>query len=178
MREPENAKTLHQGDFLELRRSRHWEYVRRVRSSGGAAFMIATTAAQELILVEQLRLPVDRAVIELPAGIIGDDRVGEDAAAAALRELEEETGFRAAQIDALYDGPTAAGLTSEWAWHFRLRDLTRVGAGGGVDDEDITTHIVPLNCAHAWLLQQQAQGKAVCSRIYAALYWLSQEVED
>ena len=49
------------------------------------------------------------------------------------------------------------------------------GPGGGVDDENILTHVVPLAQAHAWLQQQQAQGKAICSRVYAALYWLSCE---
>ncbi|MGJ8668563.1 MAG: NUDIX hydrolase [Oceanococcus sp.] len=175
MTEPKDATTLHTADFLELRRSQHWEYVRRVNSSGGAAFMVATTQDQELVLVEQLRLPVNRPVIELPAGIIGDHDESEDPATAALRELEEETGFRANNIRPLYDGPTAAGITCEWAWHFRLSDLTRVHSGGGVDDENIITHVVPIREIHAWLATQQAQGKAICSRIYAALYWLALE---
>lgn len=175
MSESDHRQTLHQGEFLELRRNAHWEYVRRVNSSGGAAFMIATTTAAELVLVEQHRLPVERAVIELPAGIIGDECADESPSQAALRELEEETGFRAGQIRLLYDGPTAAGLTSEWAWHFRLSELTRVHAGGGVGDENIRTHLLPLQTAPAWLASQQAAGKVICSRVYAALYWLSQE---
>jgi ADP-ribose pyrophosphatase len=175
MPEPQNASSLHIGEFLELRRSDHWEYVRRIRSTSGAAFMIATTATQELILVEQMRIPAGQRVIELPAGIIGDDLAGEDPALAAVRELEEETGFRARQVALMHDAPTAAGLSSEWAWFFRLTQLERVHQGGGVDGEDITTHIVPLETAAAWLKTQRQAGTAVDARIFAALYWLHQE---
>lgn len=166
---------LFTGDFLELRRKRHWEYVRRPRSNGGAAFMIATTEAEELVLVEQFRIPVDRRVIELPAGIMGDEDPDETPEQAAVRELEEETGFRASQVKALFDAPTAAGMSSEWSYFLRLWGLDRVHAGGGVGDEDITTHCVPIATAPAWLKQQSARGLAVDPRIFAALFWLNQE---
>ncbi len=169
------ANTLHRGEFLALQRSAHWEFVSRTRSNGGAAFLIATTAANELVLVEQFRIPVGRAVIELPAGIMGDVFPDESAEAAAARELEEETGFRASQISRISDAPTAAGLTSEWAYYLRMTGLTRVHAGGGIGDEDITTHCVALETLPQWLEAQRTRGLAVDTRIYAALYWLSRE---
>jgi hypothetical protein len=62
---------LARGDFLELRRDGHWEYVRRVRGRG-AAFVLALTEADEIVLVEQYRVPLRARVIEPPAGIVGD----------------------------------------------------------------------------------------------------------
>ncbi len=171
---PSDSNLLHRGEFLELRRRRHWEYVRRTRSNGGAAFMIALTDEAELVLVEQLRLPVEQPVIELPAGIIGDHHPDESPEDAALRELEEETGFRAARVRRIFDSPTVAGISSEWAYYLRMEGLTRVGDGGGVGEEDIITHCVPLASAPQWLERQRAGGSLVDIRIYAALFWLAQ----
>ncbi len=172
---PDSGAALYRGEFLELRRDAHWEYVRRVRGAGGAAFLVATTPADEIVLVEQHRIPVGRPVLELPAGIVGDDDAQESPLDAAHRELLEETGFSAAHAEILFDAPTTAGITSEWAWFIRMRGLRRVHAGGGVDDEDIRTHLVPLHSACHELEALRAAGLAIDVRVFSALYWLSQE---
>ena len=175
MPQPKDSEILHTARFLELRRTGRWEYVQRCHAAGGAAFMIATTNEHELVLVEQLRPAVDQRVIELPAGVVGDEHPDEAPIEAAKRELEEETGFRPGRVERLHDSPTAAGLTSEWAWYFRMTELTRVTAGGGVDGEDITTHVVALHGIDAWLRACQAEGIAVDWRIFAALHWIAGE---
>src|ERR1039457_6703708 len=105
---------LHSGKFLTLIQEGHWEYVNRVNGSG-AALILAVTAEQKILLVEQFRIPVHARTIELPAGIIGDDPGSKDEAhaEAARRELIEETGFEAGHIKALTYGPSSSGLTSE-----------------------------------------------------------------
>jgi ADP-ribose pyrophosphatase len=50
--------------------------------------------------------------------------------------------------------------------------LRRVGAGGGDDSEDIQVHTIPLEEVDQWLREQQAAGKPMDPKIYAALYWL------
>ncbi|MCR3961356.1 NUDIX hydrolase, partial [Aeromonas veronii] len=87
--------------------------------------------------VEQYRWPLRANTIELPAGIIGDSEAfaDEDAATSALRELEEETGFRGRDARLIFTAPTAGGLTAEQSYFVRVTGLTRVSAGGGVDDE-------------------------------------------
>lgn len=106
--------TLHTGKYLALVKEGHWEYADRINATG-AAIIVAVTAERKLLLVEQYRIPVHARTIELPAGIIGDEPGGEteEHAAAARRELEEETGYRAAHIEPLTSGPASSGLTSE-----------------------------------------------------------------
>ncbi len=171
-----NIETLGKGRFLELKREGHWEYVSRLRANG-AAFIVAVTPQRELVLVEQYRIPVQARTIELPAGIVGDEAgfENEEILAAALRELEEETGFRGARAELLLESVTGAGLTSEHLHLVRIRDLQRVHAGGGVEGEDIVVHRVALSEVHAWLQAQAAAGKLVDARIYAGLWFAERD---
>lgn len=170
--------TLYRGDFLALYRDGRWEYAGRVNARG-AAFVLALTAAWEILLVEQYRVPLRARCIELPAGIVGDhaDGADEPAAAAALRELEEETGYIGARAELLLRGPIAPGLSSELIELFLVRDARRVGPGGGAADEgeDITVHVVPLDDVHAFLQAQAAAGLRVEPRIYTGL-WFAERV--
>jgi ADP-ribose pyrophosphatase len=170
---PADVTPLAEGRFLRLVRDRHWEYVSRVNARG-AAFIIGTTGEGELLLVEQHRIPLRADTIELPAGMIGDEAAfsGESVEASAIRELEEETGYRGTRAEILTSGPVAAGLTSELLYLVRVHDLTRVHDGGGVEGENITVHRVPLDGIDAWLAQQQARGLLIEPRIYTALYFV------
>lgn len=168
-----DIKTLHRGQFLNLFRDRHWEYVQRV-SARGAAAMLAITPQQEIVLVEQYRIPVHARTIELPAGIIGDSAefASESVEASALRELLEETGYQGSSARLILSGPTAAGLTSETSNIVHVSGLQKVHAGGGVDGEDITVHVVPLVGVHDWLLGKQSEGLLIEPKVYAALYFV------
>lgn len=176
MREQEKhgaaVEVLFEGKFLRLVRDGRWEYVARTNSSG-AAFIVAVTDADEIVLVEQYRVPLQARCIELPAGMIGDEEhlKDEDIEASALRELKEETGFSGRHTHLLLSGPVAAGLTSEQLHLVEISGLTRVHAGGGVDGEDIVVHLVPLAAVHDWLDQKRAAGFQVEPRIYAGLYF-------
>lgn len=167
-------RSLHKGEFLELKRDRHWEYVSRVKANG-AVVIVAVTDVDELVLVEQTRIPLQGKTIELPAGITGDsDAVaGESFISAAHRELLEETGYTAGSAEIILQGPTASGMTSEQLTFVRMRGLQWQHAGGGVDGEDITVHCVPLASVHGWLMQKRAEGYFVEPRIYAGL-WFAQ----
>ena len=165
----------HQGKFLLFRQRGRWEYVSRTNASDVVA-IAAMTTAQEVILVEQVRLPLGeagRAVIELPAGLVGDDGIpDEDLRQAAHRELVEETGFHAQQLTPVGLGPSSAGLTDELVTLLVARDVVRVGPGGGVDGEDIITHLIPSDEVHDWLTRRAAAGDLIDHKVWAGLYWL------
>ncbi|WP_439641171.1 NUDIX hydrolase [Nevskia sp.] len=170
---------LHEGRFLRLYRSGTWEYVARANARG-AAFIAARTDEGELLLVEQFRVPLDAPCIELPAGIVGDEAAyaEEDFEAAALRELEEETGYRAGRIRHLLTGPTAPGMSSELLHFYVATKLTRVHDGGGVEGENITVHRVPITTIQPWLMAQMAAGKRVDPRVFVGLWFLAQAPTD
>lgn len=168
----EDGSTLAQGRFLKLMRRGTWEYVERVGARGAAA-IVAVTDDGKLVLIEQPRPAMGRAVIELPAGLVGDEEgmEEEEIEAAAGRELVEETGFSAAKVELVAEGPTSPGLTSECIAMVVATGLTRVGAGGGTASEDITVYEVPLAEVEAFLREQADRGRAIDVKVYAGLYF-------
>ena len=57
-----------------------------------AVLVIAVTPDDEVLFVEQFRVPLGARTIEMPAGLVGDDHAHDTLADAARRELVEETG--------------------------------------------------------------------------------------
>jgi len=167
---------LHTGKFLTLIKAGHWEYVDRVNATG-AAIIIGVTTEQKVLLVEQYRIPVHARTIELPAGIIGDEPgdTHESSAAAARRELLEETGYAAGRIEAVTTGPSCSGITSERVTLFRAFDLNCAGKGGGVAHEDITVHEIPLAEVVTWLEAKAKTGVLIDPKVYAGLFFITRE---
>ena len=161
------AETLWSGKFLEMRRRDGWEWAAR-RDEVRAAVILAIHDGA-VILVEQVRVPLGCRSLELPAGLIGDETAGETPETAAARELEEETGWRAARVEPLGDFASSPGMTSETFTLVRATGLTRVGAGGGVAGERITVHEVPLTALSAFIAAKRAAGVAIDVRLLLVL---------
>ena len=169
----DEPEVLYQGDWLRLVRRGTWESCERTHGGNGmAVLVIAVTPDDEVLFVEQYRVPLGARTIEMPAGLVGDDFDGDTLESAARRELVEETGWEAARIDLLLVGPTSAGMSNERIAFARARDLTRVGTGGGVGGEDITVHAVPRASAPAWLMARHAEGFELDLKLWAGLWMI------
>jgi ADP-ribose pyrophosphatase len=167
------AKVLYATKYLNLVQRGHWFYAQRPNISG-VVCIAGLTTQQEVVLVEQFRLPVDANVIEFPAGLAGDvaGQELESFVDAARRELLEETGYAAGEMRVVFNGPSSAGLSDETITFLLASDLVKKGTGGGDGTESIVTHVVPLAQAWEFLEAKQRSGCLVDSRVPTCLYLL------
>ena len=106
----------------------------------GAVAIVALDDEDRVLLVRQWRSPAGRAMLEIPAGTLDvlDRNAGtvEDPELAAPRELEEETGYRAATWRLLGSFWTAPGFATELMHLFLATDLRPADGERRVPDED------------------------------------------
>lgn len=164
-------ETLFETRWLGLYRNGHWDFTRRPNADA-AVGILAITPENKIVLVEQFRIPMQQRVLEIPAGLVGDEdeHRGEDLAETARRELLEETGYEARRISPLLSSPTSAGMTSETTHIFLACDLVKTGPGGGTGNEDIVVHEIPATDVRAFLREKEASGCLVDFKIQAALW--------
>ncbi|MGK6319037.1 NUDIX hydrolase [Sphingomonas sp. DT-204] len=161
-------QTVWQGRFIAAKTRGRWEYVGRAAGIR-AAVILAIDDEGQVILVDQYRVPLGRRCLELPAGLIGDEDAGESVEAAAARELEEETGYRAERIEPLGEFWSSPGMVSESFTLVRAHGLRRVGNGGGTADEGITVHRVPLAEVPAYVAARRSEGMGIDVKILVLL---------
>ncbi|TYC92980.1 NUDIX hydrolase [Novosphingobium sp. BW1] len=165
---PEEIKW--QGDYITAKTRGRWEFVGRARGIK-AAVILAIDEDDHVILVDQYRVPLQRRCLELPAGLVGDETSteGEDPVHAATRELEEETGYRAGSMENMGEFFSSPGMVSESFTLFRARNLVKVSEGGGVDDENIVVHRVPLSRIGEVIAHFRAKDYAMDVKMLALL---------
>jgi len=158
-----------QGKYVVAKTRGRWEYVGRARNIRAA--VILALIDDEVLLVEQYRVPLGRNCIELPAGLIGDEDGAEDEddLAAAGRELEEETGYRAGKLEDCGSYYSSPGMVSESFTLVRATKLERVGEGGGTESEDITVHRIPRAKLGQFLESKRGEGCGVDVRLLMLL---------
>lgn len=102
---------------------------------GGVA-IVAITPEDKLILIKQYRKPLENTLIEIPAGKL---ETGESAQLkeAALRELEEETGYYARKIEQIGQVYTSPGFANELLRIFMATDLVKQENPRPQDDDEV-----------------------------------------
>lgn len=105
----------------------------------GACAVIAFLDSENIILVEQFRLPLNKTLLEIPAGKLN---VNEDPMECAKRELQEETGYIAKDIEYLGSIATAPGFCDEIIHLYKAWDLS---SGEKNEDDDEFTNVKILN---------------------------------
>jgi ADP-ribose pyrophosphatase len=139
-----STEVLHTGRYLDLRidtieRPDGSTARREIVGHPGAVAVVAIDPNDQVLLVRQFRLAAGRVLLEIPAGTLDrDEATGEieDPDAAAARELEEETGYRAGSWQRLAGFWTAPGFATEHMYLYLATDLAPVHADRLGPDED------------------------------------------
>lgn len=165
----------HSGSYLTL----HLDIVadadgephsREVVIHPGAVAIVPLLDDGRVLLVRQYRHAVGEILLELPAGTLdrAEDRSTEDPAAAARRELAEETGYSAADWQLLGRFFTAPGFATEEMFLYLARGLAPVdGYAGPAADERLD--VVPTDWVDA--LRMAERGEIRDAKTVAGLFW-------
>lgn len=118
----------------------HREYVVR---HGHASAIVPIDPEGNIVLVKQYRHPVESCVLEIPAGML---EAGEDPKEGAIRELEEEIGYKAKDLTFLCQMHSAVGICNEIIYIYLAEELSP-----GVQhwDEDEVIELVKLKLEEA-----------------------------
>lgn len=118
-----------------------WDYIQHI----GAAAVVPVLDDGRLMMVRQYRNALDRFTIEVPAG--GLDYVGEPMVECAARELEEETGYLAGEMEFLISLKTTVAFCNEQIDIFVARNLTKTKQKLDEDESiDIQAYTVEELC--------------------------------
>jgi ADP-ribose pyrophosphatase len=94
--------------------------IREVAVHPGGAVVVPVKDDGKIILVNQFRYPFQQKILELPAGKL---ELNEDPFICAVRELEEETGFKAGKVDKLGHIYTTPGFCTEILHIYLAKEL-------------------------------------------------------
>lgn len=106
---------------------------REVIKHPGACTVLAITQEDKILFVEQYRKACELPLIEIPAGRL---EPGEDPLTAAVRELEEETGYVAGKITKVSQFYTAPGFCDELMHVYLAEDLTKLEVSADLDEDE------------------------------------------
>jgi ADP-ribose diphosphatase len=170
-----DTRTLHHGRVLDLAldrvrlpNGRVMEF-ELVRHRGAAAVVPLLAApdggAPDVLLLRQLRYATGGWLLEVPAGTLD---AGEEPAACALREVEEETGYRAAEVTPLGWIWSSPGFCDERIWLFAAHGLEP--AAQRLDDDEVLSVVrMPLAAAVAKAVGGELHdGKSVAALLRCA----------
>ena len=136
-----------------------------VRHPGAVA--VLPIVAGEVILIRQYRAPLDSLLLEVPAGKL--DAAGEPPEVTAARELEEEVGYRADELDLIADFWTTPGFSDERIRIYVAEGLTPVPMRPhGIEEEAAELVRVPVGEVADLL----ASGAISDAKTLVALQWL------
>jgi ADP-ribose pyrophosphatase len=139
----------------------------------GGAVSVVPVVDDDVVLIRQYRTPVDKPLLELPAGKL--DIPGEDPRAAAARELEEEAGFVAERLEQVADFFTSPGFLDERMTVYIATGLAPVAAQP-MGPEEVAAEVVRVPIAEIPAMLPEIEDAKTLIGLMALL--LSREAAD
>jgi ADP-ribose pyrophosphatase len=172
------SQVIHRGGYLTFRidtveRPDGSRATRDVAEHPGAVAIVAVDDEDQVLLVRQYRSPAERVLLEIPAGTLDHGEAGsvEDPEIASRRELEEETGYRAASWELLGRFWTAPGFTTELMYLYLATDLVAAGDDRLRPEADERLHLVRLPWRDA--VTAAERGEIADAKSIVGLFWLA-----
>ncbi len=106
---------------------------REIVKHPGAVAVIPITSDNKIVMVEQYRKPMEKVLVEIPAGKL---EKGEDPAYTAARELEEETGYESQSLEWLISFYTSPGFADEIVHLYVAKGLTKKENAASLDEDE------------------------------------------
>lgn len=113
---------------------------REIIKHPGAVAVIAITEEKKILLINQFRKPLDKMIVEIPAGKL---EKGEDPLECGKRELEEETGYKSDNLEFVMSFYTSPGFADEIIYIY-FTDKIELGEINRDEDEFIDVIEVTL----------------------------------
>ncbi|WP_077326814.1 NUDIX hydrolase [Virgibacillus siamensis] len=136
----------------------------------GAVAIIPITKDRKIVFVEQYRKPLEKSLVELPAGKL---EPGEKPEITAVRELEEETGYTTGSLQFIASFYTSPGFADELMYLYMTEELEPLkNAVSGDDDEFVELLELTLDEAKQYVREQRIHD---AKTNYAILYLESLE---
>ena len=151
----------------EVRHLDGYESVREVVRHDGGAVVVPVYDNGDVLLIRQFRYPIEKEILELPAGKLSP---GEDPRDCAVRELKEETGCTAVSMRKLMAMLTTPGFCTETLHLYLAEGLTDGEQALEEGEESITVLRLPLADALDMCRDGRIHdGKTVTALMLAAL---------
>ncbi|MBC5637134.1 NUDIX hydrolase [Ornithinibacillus hominis] len=171
-----NSKTIYDGKVVKLqvddvRLPNGQQAKRELIKHPGAVSVIPITKDNKIVLVEQYRKPLEKSIIEIPAGKLEPGEVPE---ITAMRELEEETGYTTSHLTKVTSFYTSPGFANELMHIYLAKDLEKLTVPKALDEDEFVEVLeVTLEEAKK-LVEEQRIHDAKTN--YAILYLDTQEL--
>lgn len=147
--------------------------VREVAEHPGGAVVVPFTNDGKIVMVTQHRFPVDKVLLELPAGKLGKN---EDPKICAIRELEEETGYQSENVVDLGSIYTTPGYSSEKLWIYLARDLKHGNHNREEGEFGMEIFEFPMKEVEEKIINGEiVDGKTICGIYLAKMFLIAQD---
>ncbi|MCK5242117.1 NUDIX hydrolase [bacterium] len=164
-------KVIYQGKILDLyvdqiKISDGSRSIREVISHAPAVAMVPLLSGERVVLIQQYRYAIGRMLWEIPAGLVD---ANETPRQAAIRELREETGFRARRLRLMVNMYSSPGYCQEKIYIYLAQDLSKVADLQLDADEFLSVLIVPFRKALRMITTGEiVDGKTILGLLLAA----------